>query len=129
MTNNDKKVKLLNLQLLATIGFIVALFISFTLTYDKKMNLTNSKRIYDDKTAQNLALMQTILVFLVALLFLYITYNQYKISKMQHEEDEKDLFLQSETALLSVIAACVGLYIVFKNYRKNSLSIAEIESI
>ena len=129
MTNNDKKIKLLNLQLLATIGFIVSLFISFTLTYDKKMNLTNNKRIYDDKTAQNLALMQTILVFLVASLFLYIIYNQYKISKTQHEDDEKDLLLQSETALLSVIAACVGLYIVFKNYRKNSLSIAEIESI
>lgn len=129
MTNNDKKIRLLNLQLLSTFGFIVALFISFSLTYDKKQNLSKNNRIYDNKTAQNLALIQTILVFLVAILFLYVTYSQYKISKNLHDDDEKDLFLQTETSVLSVIAALVGLYIVFKNYRKNSLQISEIETI
>lgn len=129
MTNNQKKVKLLNLQLISTLGFIVALFISFTLTYDKKQNISGNNRIYDNKTAQKLALIQTILVFLVAILFLYITYSQYKLSKNLHDDDEKDLFLQTETSILSVIAACVGLYIVFKNYRKSTLQISEIETI
>ena len=32
-------------------------------------------------------------------------------------------------AILSVIAALIGLYIVIKNYNQNSLQIPEIESI
>ena len=52
-----------------------------------------------------------------------------KISHKYHEKDENDLLLQSKTAILSIIAALIELYIVIKNYNKNNLNIAEIESI
>ena len=126
---NEEKIKYINLQLIATTGFIIALIISFTLSIDKKESLRNGNRLFNDKEAQKIALMQTILVFIVALLFLYITYNQYKISKKYNETDKNDLLLQSKTAILSIIAALIGLYIVIKNYNKNNLNIAEIESI
>ena len=129
MTITDKKVKLVNLQLIATIGFIIALLISFSLTYDKKQSLENKKRLYKNEEAQNLALFQIILVFLVSILFLYITYKQYEISKTYHEKDENDLLLQTKTATLSVIAAIIGLYIITKNYKNNNLSISQIEII
>lgn len=77
---NEEKIKYINLQLIATTGFIIALVVSFTLSVDKRESLRNSNRLYNDKEAQKISLMQTILVFIVALLFLYITYNQYKIS-------------------------------------------------
>ena len=38
-------------------------------------------------------------------------------------------YCKSKTAILSIIAALIGLYIVIKNYNKNNLNIAEIESI
>ena len=126
---NEEKIKYINLQLIATTGFIIALVVSFTLSVDKRESLRNGNRLYNDKEAQKIALMQTILVFIVALLFLYITYNQYKISKKYNETDKNDLLLQSKTAILSIIAALIGLYIVIKNYNKNNLNIAEIESI
>lgn len=126
---NEEKIKYINLQLIATTGFIIALVVSFTLSVDKRESLKNGNRLYNDKEAQKISLMQTILVFIVALLFLYITYNQYKISHKYHETDESDLLLQSKTAILSIIAALIGLYIVIKNYNKNNLNIAEIESI
>ncbi|MFR5756584.1 MAG: hypothetical protein ACLUD7_04025 [Lachnospiraceae bacterium] len=126
---NEEKIKYINLQLIATTGFIIALVVSFTLSVDKRESLRNGNRLYNDKEAQKISLMQTILVFIVALLFLYITYNQYKISHKYHETDESDLLLQSKTAILSIIAALIGLYIVIKNYNKNNLNIAEIESI
>ena len=129
MTKTDEKVKYINLQLIATIGFIIALVISFTLSLDKRESLLNNERLYSDKEAQEIALMQVILVFIVSCLFLYITYNQYTISNKYHENDETDLLLQSKTAILSVIAALIGLYIVIKNYNQNSLQIPEIESI
>lgn len=126
---NEEKIKYINLQLIATTGFIIALVVSFTLSVDKRESLRNGNRLYNDKEAQKISLMQTILVFIVALLFLYITYNQYKISHKYHETDESDLLLQSKTAILSIIAALIGLYIVIKNYNQNNLNIAEIESI
>lgn len=129
MTKTEEKVKYINLQLIATIGFIIALVISFTLSLDKRESLLNNERLYSDKEAQEIALMQMILVFIVSCLFLYITYNQYNISNKYHEKDEADLLLQSKTAILSVIAALIGLYIVIKNYKQNSLQISEIESI
>lgn len=126
---NEEKIKYINLQLIATTGFIIALVVSFTLSVDKRESLRNGNRLYNDKEAQKIALMQTILAFIVALLFLYITYNQYKISKKYNETDKNDLLLQSKTAILSIIAALIELYIVIKNYNQNNLNIAEIESI
>ena len=118
---NEEKIKYINLQLIATTGFIIALVVSFTLSVDKRESLRNGNRLYNDKEAQKISLMQTILVFIVALLFLYITYNQYKISHKYHETDENDLLLQSKTAILSIIAALIGLYIVIKNYNKKGI--------
>ncbi len=126
---NSKKDEFLYFQELATLGFILALFISFTLTYDKRMSREGKKRLYTDKESQNLALFQTILVFIVALAFLYINAQQYKLAKLSNNKDSNDLFLQIETSLLAIISAIIGLYIVFKNYRNNNLTISEADDL
>ena len=124
---NEQKIKFLNIQLIATIGFIIALSISYFLTLDKKLSLENKERLFSEETAQNLALFQTILVFIIALCFLYINYKQYQISKKVHDSDEQDLLLQIETSIFAIISAIIGLYIIFKNYRNKNLAIAETE--
>lgn len=126
-TENEEKVKFLDMQLIASVGFIIALLISILLSYDKKLSLENKKRLFSDEEAQNIALFQTILVLIISISFLYINYEQYTISKKHHESNEQDLFLQTETAVLALISALVGLYIVYKNYRNKNLSIAETE--
>ncbi len=124
---NKQKIKYIDVQLIATLGFIVALFISFTLAYDKKLSLENKNGIFNEKEAQNLALFQTTLVFIIAAIFLYVNYEQYKIAKETNDDEQKDLLLQIETSILAIISALIGLYIVFKNYRKKTLEIAETE--
>lgn len=126
---NSKKDEFLYFQELATLGFILALFISFTLTYDKRMSLEGKKRLYTPKEAQNLALFQTILVFIVSLTFLYINKEQYKLAKLSNNKDSNDLFLQIETSFLAIISAVIGLYIVFKNYKNNNLTISEADNL
>ena len=113
-----KEQKLVNLQLLAILGFIISLIISYILTYNKKLSIENKKGIFDNKTAQNLSLFQTILVFIITITFLYITYNEYIISKKKKENNTNDLLLQIITAILSLISASIGLYIISKNYIK-----------
>lgn len=131
MTNeekiNNQKIKFLDLQMVATIGFIVTLIISFLLSYDKKLSLEKKERLFTEENAQNLALFQTILVFIIAACFLYANYKQYQLAKENHDDDENDLFLQIETSIFAIISAIIGLYIVFKNYKKKNLSIAETE--
>lgn len=124
---NKQKIKYIDVQLIATLGFILALFISFTLAYDKKLSLENKNGIFNEKEAQNLALFQTTLVFIIAAIFLYVNYEQYKIAKETNDDEQKDLLLQIETSILAIISALIGLYIVFKNYRKKTLEIAETE--
>ena len=46
---NYKKSRFLGLQMLATIGFIIALLISYLLTYDKKCSLENKKGLFTEK--------------------------------------------------------------------------------
>lgn len=124
---NSQKIKYLDVQLLATFGFIIALFLSFILSYDKKLVLQNKKRLFNNKDAQNVAVFQTILVFLIAIGFLYSNYEQYKLSKKVHSNDEQDLLLQIETSIFAIISALIGLYIVFKNYNRQ-LKISETET-
>lgn len=130
--NNDeitqKKVKLLNIQLIAILGFMVSLIISFLLTCDKKLSLENKEDIFTDEESQNIVLFQSILLIVVTLTFLYINYNQYKISKETKDSDEKDLLLQVDSSILAIISALIGFYIIIKNY-KNNLNIAEIETL
>lgn len=124
----QKKVKLLNIQLIAILGFMVSLIISFLLTCDKKLSLENKKDIFTDEESQNIVLFQSILLIVVTLTFLYINYNQYKISKETKDSDEKDLLLQVDSSILAIVSALIGFYIIIKNY-KNNLNIAEIETL
>ena len=128
MNDRELKINLINLQQLAQIGFIIALLIGYFLSYDKKLKLQNKKGIFSNKESQNIALFQNILIFIIALTFLYISYKQYKIAKKENG-NSKDFFLQIETSLLSFIAAVIGVYIVVKNYRNSTFSISEIENI
>ena len=124
---NEKRLKYVTIQLFATSGFILALLISFSLAYNKKLSLENKEKIFSDEEAQNLAIFQNILVFIVALSFLYINYKQYEIAKEIHDNEEQDFFLQIETSIFAIISAVIGLYIIFKNYRKSTLQISETE--
>ena len=124
---NYKKIKYLDIQLIAILGFIFAFFISFLLTYDKKLSLEHKKRLFDNDIAQNLALLQTILIFVISSTFLYINYRRYLISKQLNDGKDKDELLQIETSILSIISAIIGLYIIYKNYRNKNLTTTETD--
>ncbi len=126
---NLQKIKFLDIQMIATIGFIVTLIISFFLSYDKKLSLEKKKTLFSEQEAQNLALFQTTLVFIIASCFFYVNFKQYNLAKENHDKDESDLLLQIETSIFAIISAIIGLYIVFKNYRDKTLSISETENL
>lgn len=124
---NAQKIKFLDLQLLATLGFIFALIISYILSYDKKLSLENKKRLFTNEEVQNLSFFQTILVLVISLCFLYVNYKQYIISKQTNDRNELDFLLQIETSIFAIISALIGVYIVCKNHRNKNITIANKE--
>lgn len=123
---DEKVISLLNLRLLLTIGFIIALIISFILTYNETLLLQNKEKILSEKNSQNLSLFQSTLILIIAILFLYINYNQYLISKTQNK-DSKDLLLQAQASFLALISAFICFYVIIKNYRNKNYTVAETE--
>ena len=130
MKNNDFKdleIKILDIQLIATILFVVSLFISLLITYDEKIKLENDKGLFSNKTSQNLALFNRIFVVILALIFIYCNYVSKKIAESKNDDTES-IELQILAGLISLVASIIVLYVVYKNRNDSNFDIAETEN-
>lgn len=130
MKNNDFKeleIKILDIQLIATILFVISLFISILITYDEKIKLENNKGLFSDKTVQDLSLFNRIFVVILALVFIYCNYISKKIAEYKNDEIESTE-LQILSGLLSLVASVIVLYVVYKNRNDANFDIAESEN-
>lgn len=130
MKNNDFKdleIKILDIQLIATILFVVSLFISLLITYDEKIKLENDKGLFSNKTSQNLALFNRIFVVILALVFIYCNYVSKKIAESKNDDTES-IELQILAGLISLVASIIVLYVVYKNRNDSNFDIAETEN-
>ena len=130
MKNNDFKeleIKILDIQLIATILFVISLFISILITYDEKIKLENNKGLFSDKTVQDLSLFNRIFVVILALVFIYCNYISKKIAEYKNDEIESTE-LQILAGLLSLVASIIVLYVAYKNRNDANFDIAESEN-
>lgn len=114
--NDIIKIKNVNLQLIAILGFVFSIILSFFLVYDEKLKLENKKRIFTDEEYKNLILFQTILNLVLSLVFLYIVYVQNNNSNQDNNSYSNDSNLQISSSILLVISAIIRLYLVLKNF-------------
>lgn len=122
-----KEVQILDIQIIATILFIVSLIISIILTYDEKLKLISKKGIFSDEEAKKISLFNRILVVILAISFVYGNYVSFNIAKNRHTKT-KYLKLQLFSGELSLIAAIIVLYIVYKNQDNNNFNVADTEN-
>ena len=108
---NRKKV-ILNIQFISTILFILSLLISLLLNYNEKQKLNNNS-IFSDSFVYYLSLFNKLLILLLSLIFLYCNYETKKISN--DRDILSDINLQIYANYLSIIAAIIILYVVYKN--------------
>lgn len=114
--NDIIKIKNVNLQLIAILGFIFSIILSFFLVYDEKLKLENKKRIFTDEEYKNIVLFQTVLNLVLSLVFLYIVYVQNNNSNEDNNSYSNDSNLQISSSILLVISAIIRLYLVLKNF-------------
>lgn len=110
--NNQKKLNVLNEQMLATILFIGSLIISLSITYDNKQKIKRKQRIYTDKSARYTAIFNRIFVIFIVLFYLRIDNENIEMNK---GKNNNLLQLQKLIEIITLCTAIVALYITVKS--------------
>ena len=124
---NEKKIKLINLNLLSTIIFILATLISLGITFDEKGRLTNKKHYLTVKQSLNLSFYNRIIILIAILISFYVGYENYNNEKDNTIGKYKSSLLFF-TNNLTLISALIILYVSYLNKNDQNLNISDIEN-
>lgn len=106
-----EEIKTLNLQIFGLVISIITLLFSILLTYNQKLKLEKKKTILNGVNTLTLSYITRILTVAIAILFLYVNYKLYNLSKKENE-DLKSYTLQIIASYLSIISALIAFYVV-----------------
>ncbi len=123
----DKEIKLLDLQIVLTVIYIVSLVLSIFLTYNDRIKLSDNKNIFSKKQSKNYSIFNRVLVLVLTLSFLFINYENYKISKQKGEKLD-NASLQILASEISTVATIIVLYVVLKSAGEDYTIISGIEN-
>ena len=114
MNNNEKEIKVVNENMLATIIFIATLIVSLSLSYDKREKLKKNDGLFTKKQARRIAIINRTVVVIIALFYFQI--DRETISVSNNKKNNTDLlYLQAFIEFIAVITALVALYITIKS--------------
>ncbi len=123
----DKEIKLLDLQIVLTVIYIVSLVLSIFLTYNDRIKLSDNKNIFSKKQSKNYSIFNRVLVLVLTLSFLFINYENYKITKQKGEKLD-NASLQILASEISTVATIIVLYVVLKSTGEDYTIISGIEN-
>lgn len=108
--NKRKEINYIDYQIIISVVSILVIIISITLLYNEQTYLKTGKYIIPPKYAKNLSIFNRTLSLITVIIFLYINYQLYYISK-EENEDLKPYKLQISASILTVIASIIVLYV------------------
>ena len=120
----DKEIKYINYQIIGLCITLITTMIAIVITYNQKLNLEKKKVLFNSKKALSITKINKIVILIVSILFLYINYRLYKISKKEGE-DLTSYTLQIVASILVVISGIIALYVVSLS---NTETIADVEN-
>ena len=106
----EKEINTINIQLFTLFISLFSLILSILITYYQKLKLEDKDSI-DPNTLYKITLFNRILILIVSIIFLYVNYTFYVISK-DEGEDLKSYKLQIAASILTVVASLIALYVV-----------------
>ncbi len=108
--NKNKEIKYIDYQIITSVVSIIVIIISIVLLYNEQIYLENKKYVISPKKARNLTIFNRVLALITVLIFLYVNYRLYFISK-EENENLKPYKLQISASVLTVIASIIVLYV------------------
>lgn len=125
MNTTEKELKAVNEQIIATILFLGTIIVSLSLSIDRRQKILNKKAIYSNEKAQNIAIINRIIVVFIVLIYLQIDKENLDITK--EKQNQTNLAnLQIIAELITLIAALIALYITY-NSKPEDISIENPE--
>lgn len=125
MNTTEKELKAVNEQIIATILFLGTIIVSLSLSIDRKQKILNKKAIYSNEKAQNIAIINRIIVVFIVLIYLQIDKENLDITK--EKQNQTNLAnLQIIAEIITLIAALIALYITY-NSKTEDISIENPE--
>mgnify|MGYP001625186636 CR=1 FL=1 len=106
MNSNEEKIRLLELQLFATIVFLVVTIVSSYFTYDEIKRLKNEPSL-DQNFRRDVSYILRVISVLVVIIFLYVDVTNYKIAKDNNENLRaftNSIIVSSITLIASILA-------------------------
>lgn len=122
-TSTEEKIKVLDLQMLASSVFIITVLISIFITYNEEHFLRYNERILEASKAATVVKINRIVVLIVILCFLYVNYKTREFDERNGRNTTPDQ-LEIVASYCSLIGALIILYVVFK-YSEDSITITE----
>ena len=111
MTNyNLEEAELIKVQIGLSVILLFTTIISISLSYNFLMMLEKKEPIYNDKDSYNILLFNRGLMFIVALMFIYINIRDKRVKEKYRLEDEF-ADLQIWASVFSFFAALIVLYV------------------
>lgn len=120
--NKTKEINAINIQLIALLLTLFSAIVSILITYNQKLNLEEKETIFTAKEQYNITLFNRILILSLALIFLYVNYTLYKISKDENE-NLKSYKLQIVASILVIISEIIVLYVVKLSETENIVDV------
>ena len=121
MKNKQEEIDAINIQLIALLIALGSAIISIIITYNQKLDLEGNNNT-DPKRIFNLTVFNRVLILVLSLVFLYVNYKLYNISKKEGE-DLKPYILQIIASILTIIASIIALYIVSLSTKENIVDV------
>lgn len=122
MSNNKEEINAIDVQLVALFIVLLTDIISIVTTYNQKLDLENKDTILESKELYKLTLFNRKLILILSLIFLYVNYKLYNISKKEGE-DLKPYTLQIIASLLVIASGIIALYVVKLSDKENIVDI------
>lgn len=120
---NDDEIKILDIQLIASLLFIGTTCISIFITYNERYNLKYGYRIIDRKTVSHIVKINRLLITSLLITFIYVGYKTRDLDRIKGNNINPDN-LEILASYLSLIAGLIILYVVFK-YDEEIINISE----
>ena len=123
----DKEIKLLDFQIILTVIYVGSLILSIFITYNDRIELSDNRNIFSKKQAKNYSIFNRILVLILTLAFLFINYENFKITKQKGENTDNS-YLQIVASEISTLATIIVLYVVLKSAGEDYTIISGVEN-
>lgn len=115
MTNYDlEEANLIKIQMALSGILLFTTTLSIFLSYNSLLNLEKKDNLFNEKDASDILLFNRIVVFIVALLFIYINIYDKNLKKEAGNENEF-ADLQISASIFSLLASTIVLYVAINS--------------